>query len=137
MSTAEPTQKTRKAKTNKFVLILEQFLGRYNLSAESSPEQLSEHASELSALLPDWKARKCVKEALTRGTEKRSVFSKKQIKALMPDQRNKIYSVRKRAQEVAESEDKWDIFINTLSLGPKGSKDGVIDDKEIVASSLN
>jgi hypothetical protein len=55
----------------------------------------------------------------------------------VPDQRNKIYSVRKRAQEVAKSEDKWDIFINTLSLGPKGSKNGVIDDKEMVASSSN
>jgi hypothetical protein len=137
MTTAEPIQKTRKAKTNKFVLILEQFLERYNLSAESNLEQLSEHAPELNALLPDWKARKCVKEALTRGTEKRSVFSKEQIEALVPDQRNKIYSVRKRAQEVAKSEDKWDIFINTLSLGPKGSKDGVIDDKEMVASRSN
>ncbi|PKB96808.1 hypothetical protein RhiirA5_434214 [Rhizophagus irregularis] len=137
MSTAEPTQKTRKAKTNKFVLILEQFLERYNLSAESSPEQLSEHAPELNALLPDWKARKCVKEALARGTEKRSAFSKEQKEALVPDQRNMIYSVRKRAQEVTKSEDKWDIFINTLDLGPKGSKDGVIDDKEMVASSSN
>jgi hypothetical protein len=35
----------------------------------------------------------------------------------MPDQRNKIYSVKKRAQKVAKSEDKWNIFINTLSLG--------------------
>ncbi|GBC19218.2 hypothetical protein GLOIN_2v1480631 [Rhizophagus irregularis DAOM 181602=DAOM 197198] len=137
MSTAEPTQKTRKAKTNKFILILEQFLERYNLSAESSPEQLSEHAPELNALLPDWKARKCVKEALARGTEKRSAFSKEQKEALVPDQRNMIYSVRKRAQEVTKSEDKWDIFINTLDLGPKGNKDGVIDDKEMVASSSN
>ncbi|GBC18655.2 hypothetical protein GLOIN_2v1477332 [Rhizophagus irregularis DAOM 181602=DAOM 197198] len=56
---------------------------------------------------------------------------------LVPDQRNKIYSVRKRAQEVAKSEDKWDIFINTLSLGLKGNKDGVIDDKEMVAFSSN
>ncbi|CAB4392460.1 unnamed protein product [Rhizophagus irregularis] len=137
MSTAEPTQKTRKVKTNKFVLILEQFLERYNLSAESSPEQLSKHAPELNALLPDWKARKCIKEALTRSTEKRRAFSKEQKEALMPDQRNMIYSVRKRAQEVAKSEDKWDIFINTLDLEPKGSKDGVIDDKEMVASSSN
>ncbi|GBB95957.1 hypothetical protein RclHR1_02650028 [Rhizophagus clarus] len=65
------------------------------------------------------------------------ICSKEQIEALVPDQRNKIYSVRKRAQEVAKSRDKWDIFINTLSLGPKGNKDGVIDDKEIVASSSN
>ncbi|GBC19786.2 hypothetical protein GLOIN_2v1480631 [Rhizophagus irregularis DAOM 181602=DAOM 197198] len=114
MSTAEPTQKTRKAKTNKFILILEQFLERYNLSAESSPEQLSEHAPELNALLPDWKARKCVKEALARGTEKRSAFSKEQKEALVPDQRNNIFN-----------------------LGPKGNKDGVIDDKEMVASSSN
>ncbi|EXX77747.1 hypothetical protein RirG_021020 [Rhizophagus irregularis DAOM 197198w] len=39
---------------------------------------------------------------------------------------DRISTVRKRAQEVAKSEDKWDIFINTLSLGPKGNKDGVI-----------
>ncbi|RGB35010.1 hypothetical protein C1646_759822 [Rhizophagus diaphanus] len=39
-----------------------QFLERYNLSVESSPEQLSEHVPELNALLPDWKAHKCVKE---------------------------------------------------------------------------
>jgi len=107
MSTAEPIQKAQKAKTNKFVLILEQFLERDNLSAKSSTEQLSEHASELNALLSDWKARKCVKEALARGTEKRSAFSKEQIGALVPDQRNKIYSVRKRAQEVAKNEDHW------------------------------
>ncbi|RIA85579.1 hypothetical protein C1645_830583, partial [Glomus cerebriforme] len=35
------------------------------------------------------------------------------------------------AQEVTKSEDKWNIFINTLSLGPKGNKDGVIDNKEM------
>ncbi|CAB5371150.1 unnamed protein product [Rhizophagus irregularis] len=137
MSTAEPIQRAQKAKTNKFVLILEQFLEKYNLSAKSTTEQLSEHTFELNALLPDWKARKCVKEALVRGTEKISAFSKEQIGALVPDQKNKIYSVRKRAQEVAKSEDKWDIFINTLSLRPKGNKDGVIDDKEMVASSSN
>src|SRR5215471_8101663 len=106
MSTAESIQKARKVKTNKFVLILEWFLERYNLSAKSSPEQLSEHAPELNALLPDWKARKCVKEALTRSTEKRSAFSKEQKEALMPDQRNMIYSVRNRAQKVAKSGDK-------------------------------
>ncbi|CAG8773232.1 10427_t:CDS:10, partial [Dentiscutata erythropus] len=137
MATKTATPKTRKPKANNFVLVLEQFLEKHNLTADSTLEQLSEHAPELDALLPDWKARKCVKEALARGTEKRSAFSKEQIGALVPDQRNKIYSVRKRAQEVAKSGDKWDIFINTLSLGPKGNKDGVIDDKEMVASSLN
>ncbi|GES93707.1 hypothetical protein GLOIN_2v1846791 [Rhizophagus clarus] len=137
MSTAELIQKAQKAKTNKFVLILEQFLERYNLSTKSTPEQLNKHASELNALLPDWKSCKCVKKALVRGTEKRSAFSKKQKEVFMPDQGNMIYSVRKRAQEVAKSEDKWNIFINTLDLGSKGSKDGVIDDKEMVASSSN
>ncbi len=53
MSTAEPIQKAREAKTNKFVLILEQFLKRYNLFAKSTTEQLSEHAFELNALLLD------------------------------------------------------------------------------------
>ncbi|UZO04568.1 uncharacterized protein OCT59_024945 [Rhizophagus irregularis] len=103
----------------------------------STPRAIKRTCPELNALLPDWKARKCVKEALARGTEKRSAFSKEQKEALVPDQRNIIYSVRKRAQEVTKSEDKWDIFINTLDLGPKGSKDGVIDDKEMVASSSN
>ncbi|GBB85893.1 hypothetical protein RclHR1_12330014 [Rhizophagus clarus] len=137
MATKTATPKTRKPKANNFVLVLEQFLEKHNLTADSTLEQLSEHTPKLDALLPDWKACKCVKEALARGTEKRSAFSKEQIGALVPDQRNKIYFVRKRAQEVAKSEDKWDIFINTLSLGPKGNKDGVIDDKEMVASSSN
>ncbi|RIA86587.1 hypothetical protein C1645_829049 [Glomus cerebriforme] len=90
------------------------------------------YAPELDTLLPDWKAHKCIKEALARGTEKRSAFSKEQIRALMLDQRNKIYSVWKRAQEVTKSEDKWDIFINTLSLGPKENKDRYRADREFI-----
>ncbi|CAG8610069.1 4380_t:CDS:2, partial [Acaulospora colombiana] len=40
-----------------------QLLEKYNLSAESTPEQLSKHASELGASLPDWmeRAKYCAK----------------------------------------------------------------------------
>ncbi len=58
-----PTE--RKPKTNSFKSILEQFLEKYDLSAKSSLEQLSEHASELSVSLHDWGVRKCVKDLLT------------------------------------------------------------------------
>ena len=54
----------RKAKTNSFKSILEQFLEKYNLSAKSGLEQLSEHNKELDALLYDWEAHKCVKDLL-------------------------------------------------------------------------
>ncbi|RGB24179.1 hypothetical protein C1646_773465 [Rhizophagus diaphanus] len=60
MSKVSTALKTRKPKTNNFILILEQFLKKHNLSAVSTLEQLSEHAPELSASLPDWKA--CKKE---------------------------------------------------------------------------
>jgi hypothetical protein len=55
----------RKPKTNNFKSILEQFLEKYDLSAESTPEQLSEHNRELDASLQDQNARKCVKDLLT------------------------------------------------------------------------
>ena len=45
--------KTRKPKANNFVLVLEQFLEKHNLTANSTLEQLSEHAPKLDALLPD------------------------------------------------------------------------------------
>jgi hypothetical protein len=60
------TQRTRKLKTNDFVFALEQVLEKYNLLVDSIPEQLSEHANELGEYLPDWKARKCIKDALRR-----------------------------------------------------------------------
>ncbi|PKK57478.1 hypothetical protein RhiirC2_763927 [Rhizophagus irregularis] len=53
MATKTATPKTRKPKANNHVGILEQFLEKHNLSADSTPEQLSEHAPELDALLPD------------------------------------------------------------------------------------
>jgi hypothetical protein len=43
MATIKGISKTRKPKTNNFVLILDQFLKKYNLSAKSTPEQLSEN----------------------------------------------------------------------------------------------
>jgi len=55
----------RKTKTNSFKSILKQFLEKYNLSAEFSPEQLSKYNKELSASLYDWRAHKCVKDLLT------------------------------------------------------------------------
>ncbi|CAG8700190.1 11907_t:CDS:1, partial [Acaulospora colombiana] len=53
---------------------------KYNLSAESDPSQLRAHANELGTMLPDWKARKDVKEAL-----RRRLFKGNQIEALVPD----------------------------------------------------
>ncbi|RIA78680.1 hypothetical protein C1645_842635 [Glomus cerebriforme] len=53
MATKATAPKTRKPKTNNYVSILEQFLEKCNLSASFTPEQLSEHAPELDALLPD------------------------------------------------------------------------------------
>ncbi|CAG8655327.1 14057_t:CDS:2 [Cetraspora pellucida] len=58
-------RKTKKPKTNSFTSILDQVLNKYNLSAESNLLQLCAHANELSTMLPDWKARKDVKEALS------------------------------------------------------------------------
>ncbi|RGB38023.1 hypothetical protein C1646_756169 [Rhizophagus diaphanus] len=41
-------------------------LKKYNLSVNSTLKQLSEHAKELGTYLPEWKARKCIKDALRR-----------------------------------------------------------------------
>ncbi len=51
MATAKTAPRTRQPKTNNYTAILDQFLKKYNLSAESTLEQLSEHASELGASL--------------------------------------------------------------------------------------
>jgi hypothetical protein len=79
MATKTATPKIRKPKTNNYVIILNQFLEKYNLSADSTPEQLSNHAPKLDTLLPDWMARRCVKVALIRGTDNRCSYSKEQI----------------------------------------------------------
>lgn len=129
MATKTATPKTRKPKTNNYVGILEQFLEKYNLSADSTPEQLSEHAPELDALLPDdWMARRCVKVALTNGTNNRRSFSKEQIEALLPDKRKGKLTIEERAKYCAKTGDFIDIVANHWRLGPKNK-----DENEIVA----
>jgi hypothetical protein len=130
MATEKTTPKTRKPKTNNFVLILDQFLEKCNLSASSTPEQLREHAPELDALLPDWKARKCVKEALARTGQTRRPFSKERIEALLPDKRKGKLTIEERAKYCAKAGTALDIFAHHLELGPKNK-----DENEIVASA--
>ena len=82
MATKTATPKTRKPKANNFVLVLEQFLEKHNLSADSIPEQLSKHAPELNALLSDnWIAHRYIKvifarDTDNRGTDNRCSFNK-------------------------------------------------------------
>src|SRR6266542_873437 len=91
MDTVKVIPKARKrAKTNNFKSILEQFLEKYDLSIKSSPEQLSEYNKELGASLQDWKARKCVKDFLTRHK-----YSKKKIEALVLDKRKEKLTIEK------------------------------------------
>src|SRR4051812_37914873 len=122
MVTRKANPKVRKAKTNNFVSILELFLEKYNLSANSTLEQLREHAPELNALLSDGNARKCIKEALTRRK-----FSKEQIEALMPDQRKGKLTIEGRAEYCVKTGDFVDIIANHWALGPKNK-----DENEIV-----
>ncbi|CAJ0856702.1 12030_t:CDS:1, partial [Entrophospora sp. SA101] len=126
MAIMETAQKIRKSKTNNFTSILVQVLKKYNLTIESNPSQLCDYASELSVMLPDWKARKSMKELLHRRS-----FSKDQIKALVPDKRNEKCTIKKRAEYCAKSGDQFDILANTLDL-MKTKNDS---DKEKVASS--
>ncbi|CAG8724145.1 24165_t:CDS:2 [Dentiscutata erythropus] len=81
-------RKTRNPKTNSFTSILDQFLNKYNLSAESTPLQLCAHADELNAMLPNWKAHK----------------------------RKEKFTIKERAQRFAESGDLFDIYVDTLKL---------------------
>nr|CAG8629075.1 2103_t:CDS:2 [Entrophospora candida] len=118
--------KIRKPQTNSFTSILDQILKKYNLSTESNPSQLRVYASELGAMLPDWKARKNVKEAL-----RRRQFKEEQIKALVPDKRNEKLTIRERVQYCAKSGDPYDIYLHALDL-VKTKNDS---DEEIVASS--
>jgi SOS response regulatory protein OraA/RecX len=127
MTTKSSVPKTRQPKTNNFVLILDQLLEKYNLSAESTPEQLSKHASELGTSFLDWKARKSVKEALTRRK-----FSKEQIEDLVPNQRkcNSKPTIEERAKYCAKTGDFIDIVANHWKLRPKSN-----DENEIVAGA--
>ncbi|CAJ0893787.1 16877_t:CDS:2 [Entrophospora sp. SA101] len=119
-------QKTRKPRTNNFTSILDLFLEKYNLSAESDPSQLRDYASELGAMLPNWKARKSVKEALRRRS-----FKEDQIKALVPDKRNEKLTIKERAQYCAKTGDPYDIYFHALDLIETKND----SDEEIVASS--
>ena len=98
------------------------------MTADSTLEQLSEHAPELDALLPDWMARRCIKIALTRGTDNRRSFSKEKIKALLPDKRKGKLTIEERAKYCAKDGDFVDIIANHWAVGPKNK-----DEKEIVA----
>jgi hypothetical protein len=91
----------RKPKTNNFKSILEQFLEKYDLSAESIPEQLSKYNKELDASLQDWNARKCVKDLLTRRK-----YSKEKKGTLVPDKRKEKLTIEKRAEYCAKSDNK-------------------------------
>ncbi|PKK71560.1 hypothetical protein RhiirC2_711029, partial [Rhizophagus irregularis] len=93
IATKATAPKTRKPETNNYVGILEQFLEKCNLSASSTSEQLSEHAPELDALLPDWMARRYVKkENLT---------------------------IEGKAEYCAKAGDFVDIIANHWAVGPK------------------
>ena len=128
MSTGKPAPKTQKPKTNNYVSILEQFLKKHNLTADSTPEQLSKHAPELDTLFSDWMARRCVKVALANGTNNRCSFSKEKIEALLPDKRKGKLTIEERAKYCAKTGDFIDIVANHWRLGPKSN-----DENEIVA----
>src|SRR6266542_6672672 len=127
MATKATAPKTQKSKTNNYVGILNQFLEKHNLTADSTPEQLSKHAPELGALLPDWMARRCVKVA--NSTNNRRSFSKEKIEAFMPDKRKKNLTIEGRSKYCTTAGDAMDIFTHHLDLGPKNK-----DENEIVAS---
>ncbi|GBC09781.1 hypothetical protein RclHR1_00910031 [Rhizophagus clarus] len=130
MATKIATPKTRKPKANNFVLVLEQFLEKHKLMADSAHEQLSEHTPELDALLSDWMARRCVKVALTRGTDNRRSFSKEKIEALLPDKRKGKLTIEKRTEYCAKAGDFVNIIANHWALGPKNK-----DENEIIAGA--
>src|SRR6266498_2514705 len=115
----------KRAKTNNFKSILEQFLEKYDLSIKSSSEQLSEYNKELGASLQDWKARKYVKDLLTQHK-----YSKKKIEALVSDKRKEKLTIEKRADYCAKADNKWVIFCHNMKLGPKNN-----NKKEVIASA--
>jgi flagellar biosynthesis regulator FlaF len=126
MGTAREISKLRrKPKTNNFKSILEQFLEKYNLFTESSPEQLNEHNKELDEILQDSNTHKCVKDLLTRRK-----YSKEKKVALLPDKRKEKLTIEKRAEYCAKTDNKWDIFDHNMELGPKNN-----NKKEVIASA--
>jgi hypothetical protein len=109
-------------------LVLEQFLKKHNLTADSTSEQLSKHAPKLDALLSNWMACRCVKVALANGTENRCLFSKERIEALLPNKRKGKLTIEERAKYCAKIGDVIDIVANHWKLGPKSN-----DENEIIA----
>ncbi|RGB22101.1 hypothetical protein C1646_776649 [Rhizophagus diaphanus] len=92
MSTKVITPKTRrKPKANDFKSILEQFLEKYNLSTESSPEQLN--------LLTQRK------------------YSKEKKGALLPDKRKEKLTIEKRAEYCAKAGNKWQFQAKLAKAG--------------------
>ncbi|RIB19295.1 hypothetical protein C2G38_1275514 [Gigaspora rosea] len=73
-------------------------------------------------MLPDWKARKDVKEAL-----RRHLFKENQIGALVPNNKKKRLTIKERAQYCAKTKDVWDIWLHALDLAvPKNNTDEAI-----------
>jgi hypothetical protein len=116
MNSIKLIPKTRRPKANNFKSILEQFLEKYNLSTESSPEQLSEHNKELDASLQDCNACKYVKDLLTRRK-----YSKEKKVTLLPNKRKEKLTIEKRAEYCAKTSNKWDIFRHNMELGLKNN----------------
>ncbi|CAG8480796.1 17705_t:CDS:2 [Cetraspora pellucida] len=79
---------------------MHEVLNKYNLSAESNLLQLRAHADELSTMLPDWKVRKDVKKAFCQ-----CLFKKNQIGALVPNNKKKRLTIKKRAQYCAKTKE--------------------------------
>ena len=126
MSTKVTTPKTRRRpKANDFKSILERFLEKYGLSAESTLEQLSERNKELDASLQDQNARKCVKDFLTRRK-----YTKEKKEALILDKRKEKFTIEKRAEYCAKTGNKWDIYRHSINLGPKND-----DKKKVIAGA--
>ena len=99
------------------------------MTANSTSEQLSEHASELNALLSDWIARRCIKVVLARATDNRRSFSKEWIDALLSDKRKGKLTIEGRTEYCAKVSDFVDIIANHWAVGLKNK-----DEKEIIAS---
>ena len=112
-------------------MVLEQFLEKHNLSADSTSEQLSKHASELDILFPNWMACKCVKVTFANSTNNRRSFSKEKIEAFMLNKKKKNLTIEWKVEFCATAGDAIDIFTHHLDSSPKNK-----DENEIVTSIL-
>ncbi|CAG8510401.1 12878_t:CDS:2 [Cetraspora pellucida] len=103
-----------------------QFLEKHNLTANSNPKQLNEHAPKLDVLLPNWMACRCVKVTLAKGTNNRCSFSEERIEALLPDKRKRKLTIEERAKYCAKISDAINIFTHHLDLDPKNDYENEI-----------